>query len=334
MRAGTAVALLALAASGCGGAARHAGPVGHIEAGVGFSQGGPEQLVFDGAGNLYGVDCQDSLIFRIDAHGQLWIVGGTGNQGFSGNGGIAARADFTCPVGVALDAAGNVYVSDRDNRIRRIDPRGIVHAFAGSGPIPPLDSNEGAYAGDGGPARYARFRAPAALAFDAHGDLLLADSGNDAVRSIDRAQTVATVARVAQPEALAFDARGALYIAETAANRVQRVDRHGAITTYARLAHPDGLAFDARGNLYVAQPDENLVRRIDRHGGITTVAGTGRPGFSGDGGPATKARLNRPSSVAVDAKGNLYIGDHDNGAIRIVDSHGTITTFFAGRTSA
>ncbi len=326
MRGAPAVALLALAASGCGGAARHAGPIGHIEAGVGLAQGGPEQLVFDSAGNLYGVDCQDSLIFRIDTHGQLWIVGGTGNQGFSGNGGIAAQADFTCPVGVALDAAGNVYVSDHG-----IDPCGIVRAFAGSGPIPPLDSNAGAFGGDGGPARHARFRAPAGLAVNAHGNLFLADRGNGAVRRIDRAHTVTTVTRVVQPDGLAFDATGTLYISEPAANRVQRLDRHGALTTFAKIAHPNGLAFDAHGNLYVAEPDENVVRRIDPHGTITTVAGTGRPGFSGDGGPATSARLNRPTAVAVDAKGNLYIGDHDNGVIRKVDHSGTITTFFNGR---
>jgi sugar lactone lactonase YvrE len=331
LRAAPAVVLLALAASGCGGAAWHAGPVGHIEAGVGLAQGGPEQLVFDGAGNLYGVDCQDSSIFRIDTQGQLWIVGGTGNQGFSGNGGVAARADFTCPVGITLDAAGNVYVSDHDNRIRRIDPRGIVHPFAGAGSIPPLYSNEGAFGGDGGPARRARFRAPAGLAVDAHGNLFLADRGNGAVRRIDRAHTVTTVARVAQPDGLAFDATGALYIAEPASNRVQRLDRHGALTTFATIAHPAGLAFDAHGNLYIAEPDENVVRRVDPHGRITTVAGTGRPGFSGDGGPAPKARLNRPSAVAVDARGNLYIGDHDNGSIRKVDRNGTITTFFNGR---
>ena len=331
MRAAPAVVLLALAASACGGAGRHAGPAGHIEAGVGFAQGGPEQLSFDGAGNLYGVDCQDSWIFRIDPTGQLWIVGGTGNQGFSGNGGVAARADFTCPVGVALDAAGNVYVSDHDNRIRRIDPRGIVHAFAGTGSIPPLDSSEGRFGGDGGPARHARFRAPAHLAFDAHGNLFLADRENNAIRRIDSSHTVTTVARVAQPNGLAFDRTGTLYIAETASNRVQRLDRHGGITTFAKIAHPAGLACDAHGNLYVAEPDENVVRRIDPHGTITAVAGTGRPGYSGDGGPAVRARLNRPSAVAVDKRGNLYIGDHDNGVIRKVDARGTITTFFDGR---
>jgi sugar lactone lactonase YvrE len=326
--------LLALTASACGGAARHAGPAGHIEAGAKFAQGGPDQLAFDRAGNLYGVDCQDSWIFRIDKGGQLWIVGGTGEQGFSGNGSTAAQADFTCPSGLALDTAGNVYVSDHDNRVRRIDPRGIVHAFAGSGPTPPLDSNEGSFGGDGGTARHARFRTPADLAVDAHGNLYLSDTGNRAVRRIDSELTVTTVARLAQPDGLAFDAAGTLYVADSASNRVLRVDRKGAISTFAKLAHPDGLAADAHGNLYVAEPEQNVVRRIDAQGTITTVAGTGAAGFSGDGGPATKARLNRPSALAVDAKGNLYIGDHDNGVIRKVDRRGTITTFFNGRESA
>jgi sugar lactone lactonase YvrE len=333
VKAAPAVVLVALAASACGGAARHAGPVGHIEAGATFAQGGPEQLAFDGAGNLYGVDCQDSWIFRIDPEGQLWIVGGTGAQGFSGNGGTAAQADFTCPAGVAVDAAGNLYVSEHDNRVRRIDLRGIVHAFAGAGPIPPLDSGAGSFGGDGGPARRGRLRAPANLAFDARGNLFVSDRGNGAVRRIDSKRTITTVARLGQPEGIAFDAAGALYVADSASNRVRRVDRRGAITTFARLAHPDGLAFDTHGNLYVAEPDQNVVRRIDPHGTITTVAGTGKPGFSGDGGPATKARLNRPSALAFDAQGNLYIGDHDNGAIRMVDTRGTITTFFNGRSS-
>jgi sugar lactone lactonase YvrE len=183
-------------------------------------------------------------------------------------------------------------------------------------------------------ARRARFRAPADLAIDAHGNLFLADRGNGAVRKINRTHTVTTVARVVQPDGLAFDSNGVLYIAEPASNRVQRLDRRGMLSTFARIAHPNGLAFDAHGNLYVAEPDENLVLRIDPHGTITKVAGTGRPGFSGDAGPATKARLNRPSAVAVDAKGNRYIGDHDNGAIRKVDRDGTITTFFNGRESA
>ena len=321
--------LLALGAAGCGGVVRHAGPAGHIEAGATLAQGGPEQLVFDRAGNLYGVDCQDSWIFRADTHGRLWIVGGTGDQGFTGNGGTAARAQFTCPAGVAVDATGNVYVSDHDNRVRRIDPRGVVHAFAGAGPIPPLYSGDGSFGGDGASARQARFRAPGGLALDRHGNLFVADRGNRAIRRIGGDGTIATVARVDEPTALAFDAAGTLFVATP--NGVRRIDRHGRSTSFARLTHADGLAFDANGNLFVAQPDENVVRRVDRQGTITTIAGTGMAGYSGDGGPAVKAELDRPAALAFDSKGNLYIGDHDNGAIRQVDGKGVITTFCDGR---
>jgi sugar lactone lactonase YvrE len=329
VRRATAALLLALASTGCGGAARQAGPIGHIEAGATLAQGGPEALAFDRAGNLYGVDCQDSWIFRVDAGGRLWIVGGTGDQGFTGNGGTAAQAQFTCPSGIAVDAAGSVYVSDHDNRVRRIDPRGVVHPFAGTGAIPPLYSNDGAFGGDGGPARRARFRAPAGLTIDRHGNWFLADRGNGAVRRIGVDGTVTTVARVDEPAALALDAAGLLYVATP--NGVLRIGRHGSSTRFARLAHPQALAFDTHGNLFVAQPDANVVRRIDRHGTIAIVAGTGKAGYSGDGGPAAKAELARPDALAFDAKGNLYIGDHDNGAIREVGRDGVITTFCDGR---
>lgn len=129
---------------------------------------------------------------------------------------------------------------------------------------------------------------------------------------------------------------------------MRRVDPKGVITTFAgdghhgysgdggpatsaKLSDPNALAFDTHGNLYVAEPDEGVVRKIDRAGTITTVAGTGRLGFSGDGGSATKAMLNQPDALAFDTNGNLYIGDHDNGRIRKVDTTGVITTYFNGR---
>jgi len=328
VRAAPAAVLAALVAAGCGGAARQAGPEGHIEAGASFAQGGPDQIAFDRAGSLYGVDCQDSWIFRVDSGGRLWIVGGTGEQGFTGNGGSAAEAQFTCPAGIALDAVGNVFVADHDNRVRWIDRRGVVHAFAGAGAIPPLDSHAGSFGGDGGPARGAHLRAPTDLAFDPHGNLYISDSGNDAVRRIDSEGTVTTVARLVQPSGLAFDAHGALYVATP--HGIERVAK-GSMTLFARIAHPDGLAFDAHGDLYVAQPLANVVRRIDRRGTIAIVAGTGRPGEAGDGGPAVRARLTTPETVAVDGRGDLYIGDQGSGAIRKVDARGTITTFFSGR---
>src|SRR5204862_5612080 len=164
---------------------------------------------------------------------------------------------------------------------------------------------------------------------DRHGNLFVADRGNGAVRRIDAGGRITTVARVVEPTALAFDAAGALYVATP--NGAWRIGRHGSTTRYARLSHPHALAFDTHGNLFAAEPDENVVRRIDRHGTITIVAGTGKPGYSGDGGPAAEAELDRPDALAFDAKGNLYIGDHDNGAIREVGRDGVITTFCDGR---
>jgi sugar lactone lactonase YvrE len=322
--------------------------------------------VFDGVGNLYGVDCQDSWVFRLDAKAVMSIVAGTGTEGFSGDGGPAVRARFACPAGVALDTAGNLYVADHgDNRIRVVDRRGLAHAFAGAGPIPPIGVNEGAFGGDGGQARRALFRGPVNLAFDSRGNLYVSDRDNGAVREIRPNGVITTVAgtgtrgfsgdggpataaELDQPQGIAFDDAGNMYIADSANNRVRRVDPKGVITTVAgnghhgysgdggpatsaKLSDPDALAFDPQGNLYVAEPDEGVVRKIDPNGIITTVAGTGRLGFSGDGGPATEARLNQPYALAFDTRGNLYIGDHDNGRIRRVDTAGVITTFFSRR---
>lgn len=324
-------------------------------------------MVFDRAGNLYGVDCADAVVFRIDAGGRFGIVAGTGDQGFSGDGGPAVKAQFTCPSGIAVAASGDLYVSDHgNNRIRRIDRAGRVSEFAGSGPIPsPLGFNQGAFGGDGGPADHALFRQPVSLAFDAAGNFYVSDRDNGAVRKISTNRVVTTVAgtgergfsgdgglaiqaKLDQPYGVAFDGAGKIYIADSANNRVRRVDRNGVITTVAGtgihgyagdggpatsalLSDPDTLAFDSQGNLYVAEPDEGVVRMIDSRGIITTIAGTGRPGALGDGGPATMATLNHPYALAFDREGNLYIGEHDNGRIRKIDNKGIITTFFDGR---
>ncbi len=360
------IAFVLAACGSSGSAGVPAGASANPRAQAAFALGGPDQLTFDSKGNLYGVDCQDAVVFRISTSNRFSVVAGTGTQGFSGDGGLATKAQFACPAGLAVAESGDLFVSDHgNNRIRKIDHTGTVREFAGSGPIPPLLSNEGAFAGDGGPASHALFRAPVNLVLDAQGDLYVSDRDNGAVRKISPAGIVttlagtgergfagdgrlATLAQLDQPYGIAFDRAENIYIADSANNRVRRVDRNGVITTVAGtgshgyagdggpatralLSDPDGLAVDSLGNLYVAQPDESVVRRIDPRGMITTVAGTGQFGDTGDGGPATMATLNHPYALLFDRSGNLYIGDHDNGRVRKIDKMGNISTFFNGR---
>jgi sugar lactone lactonase YvrE len=355
---------------GCGGGRTNggdpstgSGPSGEPISSLRFLAGGPEELAFDGRGNLYGADCGDGFVFRVSRRGHFTVVAGTGSLGYSGNGGPALKATLACPAGVALDAHGNLYVADHGNdRVRRISPDGVIHGFAGAGPIPPAASNMGSYSGDGGPAARARFKVPESVAFDTRGNLYVADRDNGAVRKISPDGRISTVAgtgvlgysgdggpavkaQLDQPQGFAFDRAGNLYVSDSANNRVRRIDaRTGVITTVAgngrhgysgdggpatkaRLSDPYGLAFDTKGNLYVAEPDEGVVRRINTGGVITTFAGTGRLGFAGDGGPATKAKLNSPYGLAFDSAGNLYIADNGNGRIRRVDKRGVISTF-------
>ena len=211
---------------------------------------------------------------------------------------------------------------------------GHISTFAGAGKFVPAD---------GGPALRAGLQAPRGVVVDGAGNLYIADPPSHRIRKVDRAGRITTVAgngvrglsgdggpataaQLAFPHDVAVDAVGNLYIADTNNHRVRRVDLAGTITTAARLDSPSGLAVDAAGNVYIAELWRHRVRKVDRAGAITSVAGTGARGDSGDGGPATAARLDRPDDVAVDAGGNLYIADSSNGRIRKVDAAGTITT--------
>src|SRR5215469_5779138 len=149
------------------------------------------------------------------------------------------------------------------------------------------------------------------------------------------------------PDGLTVDSAGNIYIADQNHNRIRKVDSNGVITTVAGngntvfagdggpatsatvyiAGNHNGLAVDSAGNLYIADDGHHRIRKVDTKGIITTVAGTGTQGYSGDGGAATSAQLYRPSGVAVDGAGNLYIADTNNRRIRKVDTSGTITTF-------
>jgi sugar lactone lactonase YvrE len=277
--------------------------------------------------------------------GTITTVAGNGTPGFSGDGGPATNARLAYPTGVAVDAAGNLYIADRLNsRVRKVSTSGTITTVAGDG--------SAGFSGDGGPATNAQLAGPYGVAVDAAGNLYIADFQNSRVRKVSTSGTITTVAgdgsfgfsgdggpatnaQLAGPNGVAVDAAGNLYIADINNHRVRKVSTSGTITTVAgngtpgfsgdggpatnaRLRPPTGVAVDAAGNLYIADIFNQRVRKVSTSGTITTVAGTGIYGFSGDGGPATNARLAYPSGVAVDAAGNLYIADQNNHRVRKV----------------
>ena len=269
------------------------------------------------------------------------------------SGGLAVEARLHTPEGVAVDAAGNLYIADTHNsRIRKVEPSGIISTIAGTGMH--------GFAGDGGPAAQARLSLPRGVAVDADGSLYIADYQNHRIRRVDPSGIISTVAgtgergfggdggpaaqaRLNFPRGVAVDTAGNLYIADYENHRIRRVDPSGAITTLAgtgergfagdggpaaqaRLGYTEGITVDADGNLYIADTGNSRIRRVNRSGAISTLAGTGERGFRGDGGPAVEAKLDFPAGVVVDAGGNLYIADASNRRIRKVDPSGAIST--------
>ncbi|MEW2036652.1 hypothetical protein AB0885_05920 [Streptomyces sp. NPDC005534] len=224
-------------------------------------------------------------------------VVGTGHAGFNGDNQPATQAQINTPCGVAFDPNGILHFSDSyNNRVRRVDPNGIITTVAGTGNL--------GFNGDNQPATQAQINHPCAVAFDPNGILHFSDSYNNRVRRVDPNGIITTVAGTGIP---GFNG-----------------DNQPA--TQARLHGPDGLTFDGHGSLYIADPGNNRVRRVDVNGVITTVAGTGFPGFGGDNMPAVAARLNAPNAVVFDAQGALCISDLRNSRVRRVGQDGIITT--------
>jgi sugar lactone lactonase YvrE len=294
----------------------------------------------------------------VSRAGTITTIAGTGKVGFSGDGGTAIRARLFGPAGVAVDGKGNLYIGDLgNNRVRKVSPGGTITRIAGSC-VTVCPS-----AGDGGPATKAQFSTPTYVAVDGKGNVYVSDGAAGNVRKVSPGGTItrfagggsalgpswgdggpATGATLVAPTGLAVDGQGNVYIAEhNSYARVRKVSPGGTITTVAgttagfsgdggpairaQLSDPEGLAVDGKGNLYIADGGNNRVRKVSASGTITTIAGsTGKGGFSGDGGPATKAKLYFPRGVAVDGQGNVYIVDYYNSRVRKVSPGGTITT--------
>jgi trimeric autotransporter adhesin len=214
----------------------------------------------------------------------------TGLQAAGGSRTPAARLVY--PNGLALDDRGDLYISDTGaHRVFKLSRQGRLTILAGTG--------EGGFGGDGGQAVNARLFAPHDLAFDASGNLLIADTLNHRVRRVDRQGVIATVAG---------DGKAA-YAGD------------GGAALAASLNNPQGLALDREGNILVADTYNYVVRRIDRAGKITTLAGS-VPGFGGDGGPAAKAQMSLPMAVAVAPDGGVYVSDAGNSRVRRIIADG------------
>ncbi|MBI3758433.1 MAG: SMP-30/gluconolactonase/LRE family protein, partial [Deltaproteobacteria bacterium] len=278
---------------------------------------------------------------------------GNGNFGTSGDSGAATTATLKEPRGVALDAAGNVYIADQEaHAIRRVNAQGNISLFAGAGVK--------GFAGDNGPAANARFNSPTGLAVDLTRNILfVADTGNHRIRRIDLAtNTITTLAgngaaglggdgpaanaQLNYPSAVAVDGAGVVYVADTGNNRVVKISNSklaavagngqvgnsgdGAAPLQAKLDHPTGLAVTSDGTtIFVADRGNNRVRKITS-AAITNFAGNGNAATSGDGAQATAAGLNAPTDVAVDGAGNVFITETDGERIRRVNTSNVIST--------
>ncbi len=257
----------------------------------------PRGIASDPAGNVYFCDFNNNRVREVTTAGIITTVAGTGVAGYNGDNIPGTSAQLNSPYRVALDAAGNLYISDSgNNRIRMLSPNGIITTVAGNG--------SRSYSGDGGSALSASLDYPEDAVVDAPGNIYIADSGNNLIRKVDTNGNITTIAGNGSPG----------------------YSGDGGPATQASLFVPVSLALDPGGNLFFSDQGNNVVRKVDIGGNITTFAGSGVYGFGGDGGPATNAAFNSPAGVALDAAGNLYIVDDANNSLRAVLADGTIIT--------
>ncbi len=296
------------------------------------------------------------LLYLSAARGQQYTIqtlaGVAGTPGYVGDNGNPLAAEFNSPNAVALDSKGNLYVADTANHcIRMVSANGSnITTIAGTG-------GTAGSTGDGAAATAALLNLPGGIAFDASGNLYIADTGNHVIRRISGGNIITVAGMIGQPgyggdlgaansanltspTAVAFDAAGNYYIAEGGNNayQIRKVDiTTGIINTYVgisggtngtagKLQSPTGVVFDAAGALYIADSGHQSVDKFVAPSVFSLFAGNQTAGFSGDGGQAAKAQLNKPTGIAIDAAGNKYVADSNNSRIRKITPDGIINT--------
>jgi hypothetical protein len=276
----------------------------------------PGAVVADALGNIYFSDPKNGLIKKRDSLGNITLVagdGGTANKQYLGP--ISATGvSLVRPIGLALDQSGNLYIADKGNSsVRRLQLNAdLISTTAGSAGTPDgPDPKTSGYSGDGGPAIDAGLRNPHGVAVDSVRNVVyIADTFNHLIRKVDSQGVITTVAgslRAVDNGDGTFDT-----------NEDSGYSGDGGPAISAKLDNPRGVAVDSAGNLYIADTNNYVIRKVDTNGVITTVAGAGVPGYSGDGGEATIAKLDSPYAVACDSAGNLYIADTGNTRVRKV----------------
>ena len=314
-----------------------------LAGGAGLGDGGPavearllspRGLALDDDGAMYIADSGNNRVRRVDAGGVITTFAGTSEQGEAGDGGLATSAQLDGPVSIAIGPQGDVYISDTsNNRIRRVDSEGTITTFAGTGETWPWENPDSI--GDGGPAADARLRSPVGLAFDADGNLYIADSSHHRIRRVDTGGIITTIAgtgdrsfsgddgpaadaQLGTPSGLAIDGEGTIYFTDTyGIGRIRKIDTEGTITTVAEVLGPGDVAVGMDGSLYVTEFYVGRILRLNPSGVFSIIAGSAQSGDKGeDGELAVLAEFDRPNGIEVDAQGNVYVAETENNRVR------------------
>ncbi len=292
-------------------------------------------------GSIYFADLNNNVVRKITPAGIVSTIAGNGTAAYTGDGGAATAASLSSPFGVAIDAAGIIYIADKGNNvIRKVNTSGTISTIAGNGTA--------GYTGDGGPATAAELHAPIKVVPDGSGNLFIVDAFNCCIRKINTGGAIttiagtgtsgrsgdggpATAAQLSYPFGMAFDASGNIYIADYGNGIIRKVDASGTTTTIAgngfagvsesgmpatasMLTAPRDVAVDTNGNIFISA--SNIIYTVNSYGVMHIYAGTGTSGFTGDGGPATAALLAASAGITMKAGGTLLFCDYNNNRIR------------------
>ena len=327
-------------------------------AATGTSIGLPRKVLLAGS-NIY--FSAGNSVFKMDSSGTMTLIAGNSRAGFSGDGGPAVNAQLSSPGGLVFDSAGNLYIADTlNNRVRMVNPQGMISTFAGNGGV-----SVPGFWGDGGNATDAQIHAPVTLGVDSNGNIYIVASGDNSIRMVDvngiisifagqgykgfYGDTTSTTpgpanqAGLTSPQDMWINKDGTVLIADTGNAAIRKVATDGTISTISgtgatgtkasgddvattlTMIAPTGVTQDSSGNVFIAEFGTDRIRKIDTSGKITTAIGDGNPGFVGDGGPPNKVEMNQPTGVAVDSSGNIYFVDSLNYRIRKL-AGGNVTT--------